>query len=91
MEINMIVHPFNYDHNSRRKSRISSRSSLRDVRDQERYYQSKSADQFDEQPNFNQKHLILKHEVSSNYDDDDEKVEDELAEDLRKSGTPVDD
>jgi hypothetical protein len=80
MDIHMNTHinPFNYDHGNRRKSRVSSRSSLREV-------------QFEDQINFNQKHLAMKHEVASNYDDDDEKVDDELAEDLRKSGTPADD
>lgn len=83
-------HPFNYEHHNRRKARVSSRSSPRDVREREHYFQSRSADQFDEPQNFHQNHQIVKHEVASNYGDEDEKIEDESAEDLRKSSTADD-
>lgn len=89
MDMDMIPHPFNYEQHHRRKSRVSSRSSQRDIRD--RYYQSRSADQFEETHNFHQNHQIVKHEVASNYGDDDEKVEDEPAEDLRRKSNNVDD
>lgn len=82
MEIDMMSHPFNYENHHRRKPRVSSRSSPREIRD--RFYQSRSADQFDEPQNFHQNHPNVKHEVASNYGDDDDKVEDEPAEDLRR-------
>lgn len=78
----MMSHPFNYENHHRRKPRVSSRSSQ--IRDRERFYQSRSADQFDEPQNFHQSHQSVKHEVASNYGDDDDKVEDEPAEDLRR-------
>lgn len=89
MEMDMMTHPFNYEQHHRRKPRVSSRSSQRDAR--ERYYQSRSADQFDEPQNFHQNHQIVKHEVASNYGDEDEKLEDEPAEDLRRKSSNVDD
>lgn len=83
----MMSHPFNYEHHHRRKPRVSSRSSQKELRDRERFYQSRSSDQYDEPHNFHQNHqienLVVKHEVD--YGDDDEKVDEEPAEDLRKS------
>lgn len=76
----MMSHPFNYEH-SRRKPRVSSRS--RDTRERERYYQSRGGDPYEETQAFQQNHQ-LKLEVASNYGDEDEKVEDEPAEDLRR-------
>lgn len=79
----MMTHPFNYTNHHRRKPRVSSRSSQRDVHDHERYYQSRS----EEPQNFHPNHQIVKHEVSSNYGDDDEKNDDEPAEDLRRKSS----
>lgn len=80
----MMSHPFSYENHHRRKPRVSSRSSQREIRDRDRFYQSRSADQFDEPQNFHQNHQSVKHEVASNYGDEDDKVEDEPAEDLRR-------
>lgn len=91
MEMDMMSHPFNYENHHRRKPRVSSRSSQREVRDRERYYQSRSADQFDEPQNFHLNHQIVKHEVSSNYGDEDENKDDEPAEDLRRKSSVVGD
>jgi hypothetical protein len=92
MDIDMMSHPFNYEQHHRRKPRVSSRS--KELRDRERFYQSRSADQFDEPQNFHQNHQIenlVKHEVASNYGDDDEqKVGDEPPEDLRRKSNIVD-
>lgn len=71
----------------RRKSRVSSRS--KEIRDRDRFYQSRSADQFEEpQNNYHQNHQIenlVKHETVSNYGDDDEgKIDEEPPEDLRR-------
>lgn len=90
MDIDMMSHPFNYEQHHRRKPRVSSRSSQRDIRERERYYQSRSADQFEDPQNFHQNHQIVKHEVGSNYGDEDEKVDDEPAEDLRRKSSNVD-
>lgn len=88
----MMSHPFNYEQHHRRKSRVSSRASQKELRDRERFYQSRSADQFDEPQNYHQNHqienLIVKHEVD--YGDDEDKVEDEPAEDLRRKTSNVD-
>lgn len=81
MDADMMSHPFNYEHSQRRKPRVSSRS--RDTRERERYYQSRSGDPYEEAQAFQQNHQ-LKLEVASNYGDEDEKVEDEPAEDLRR-------
>lgn len=93
MDIEIMSHPFNYEQHHRRKSRVSSRSSQKEIRDREQFYQSRSAEQFNEQQNFHQSHQIenlVKHEVISNYDEEDEKVEDEPAEDLRRKTSHVD-
>lgn len=82
MDVDMMAHPFNYENHHRRKPRVSSRSSQREVRD--RFYQSRSADQFDDPQNFQSNHQMVKHEIASNYGDDDEKAEDEPPEDLRR-------
>lgn len=80
-----ISHQFYEQH--RRKSRVASRS--KEIRDRDRFYQSRSADQFEEPQNFHQNHPIenlVKHETVSNYGDDEEgKVDDEEPpEDLRR-------
>lgn len=84
-------HSFNYEQQHRRKPRVSSRTSQRDMRERDRYYQSRSADQFDDPQTFHQSHQIVKHEVASNYGDEDEKADDEPAEDLRRKSSNVDD
>lgn len=80
-------HHFNYEHHNRRKSRISNRPK------EHRFYQSRSADQFDEPQNFHQNHHIenlVKHEIVSNYGDDEEgKVDEEPPEDLRRKTNVV--
>lgn len=92
MEIHdmMSSHPFNYEQHHRRKSRVSSRS--KEARD--RFYQSRSADQFEEPQNYHQSHQIenlVKHETVSNYGDDDEgKIDEEPPEDLRRKTNIVD-
>jgi hypothetical protein len=87
MDIEMMnSHQFNYENEHNRRKRVSSRS--KEIRDRDRYYQSRSADHFDEPQNFHQNHQIenlVKHETISNYGDDDEgKVDEEPPEDLRR-------
>ncbi|CRL08026.1 CLUMA_CG020893, isoform A [Clunio marinus] len=85
IDLEMMSHPFNYDHHqNRRKQRVYSKTSHKELRDRERFYQSRSADHFDPQ-NFHQNHQVenlVKHEI---IDEEDGKMEDESAEDLRQS------
>lgn len=83
---------FSYEHeHNRRKQRVSSRS--KEVRERDRFYQSRSADHFDEQQNFHQNSQIenlVKHETISYDDEDDGRADEEPPEDLRRKSNIID-